>query len=85
MADGPHVFEVRAIDESGRVEPEPARWVFTLDRREPETRIQAGPVTDAQWERPVFELSSDEQGVRYECRRGTAPTTSGGRARRGSR
>ena len=32
-ADGPHVFEARAIDESGRVEPEPARWVFTLDRR----------------------------------------------------
>ena len=52
VADGPHVFEVRAIDESGRVEPEPARWVFTLDRREPETRIQAGPVTEAQWERP---------------------------------
>ena len=70
VADGPHVFEVRAIDESGRVEPEPARWVFTFDRREPETRIQAGPVTDAQWEGPVFELSSDEQGVRYECRRG---------------
>ncbi|RKQ92572.1 hypothetical protein C8N24_2423 [Solirubrobacter pauli] len=71
VPDGPHVFEVRAIDESGRVEPEPARWTFTLDRREPETRIQAGPLTPQDWEsNPAFELSSDEPGVRYECRRG---------------
>ena len=69
LPDGPHVFEARAIDESGRVEVEPARWEFTLDRRAPETRIQSGPLTTAEWEQPTFQFSSDEPGVRYECKR----------------
>ena len=72
LPDGPHVFEVRAIDESGRVEPEPARWEFTLDRKAPTTRIKAGPVTTAEWQQPVFEFSSDEPGVHFECLRGDA-------------
>ena len=72
VPDGPHTVEVRAIDESGRVEAEPARWEFTLDRKAPTTRIKAGPVTTEEWQQPVFEFSSDEQNVHFECLRGDA-------------
>ena len=72
VPDGQHAVEVRAIDESGRVEAEPARWVFTLDRKAPTTRIKAGPVTTEEWQQPVFEFSSDEVGVHFECLRGDA-------------
>ena len=69
LAEGPHVFEVRARDESGRLEADAARWAFTLDRRAPTTRIVRGPGPRST-ATPVFAFSADELGVTYECHRG---------------
>lgn len=37
LADGEHVFEVRAVDEAGNVDPTPARAAFTIDTQPPST------------------------------------------------
>ncbi len=69
LPDGTHTAEVRARDDAGRLEAAPARWVFTLDRRAPETRIHGGPAPGSAPAAPVFTFSADEPGVTFECRR----------------
>lgn len=69
-------FEVRAIDESGNVDPTPAGRTITLDVIPPDTEITAGPaegstITDTT---PTFEFravdrsGNGQSGATFECR-----------------
>src|SRR5262249_49285232 len=39
LVDGEHVFEARAIDAAGNVDPTPAKWEFRIDTTPPVTTI----------------------------------------------
>jgi large repetitive protein len=67
LALGPHLFSVHAIDLAANVDPEPARWTWTVMRRTPNTRITRAP--DSPWRDATVELefASDVEGARFEC------------------
>ncbi|HRE90480.1 MAG TPA: hypothetical protein PK095_15220, partial [Myxococcota bacterium] len=60
LADGDHVFEVRAIDAAGNADPTPARWTWTVDTRGPVVSIVAGPADPSQSGEASFGFASDE-------------------------
>jgi hypothetical protein len=43
LAEGPHTFEVRAVDKAGNVDPTPAALSFTVDLTLPTVAIMQGP------------------------------------------
>jgi hypothetical protein len=43
LADGAHTFRVRAVDDSGNVDPSPPTRNWTVDSRSPETSITTTP------------------------------------------
>jgi len=47
LADGPHVFNVRAVDLGGNVDPTPATRSFTVDAQGPVITILTGPASQA--------------------------------------
>ncbi len=74
LDEGIHRFEVRAIDDVGNVDPEPAvrAWVIDGgggDLRPPQTDMTAVPPDVTTSTSARFEFTSDEpQGGRFECR-----------------
>jgi len=67
LEEGPHRFQVRAIDGGGNVDPSPAEASFVVDRTAPQTTITEhpnGPVHD-----PLlpFRYESSEQPEEFEC------------------
>ncbi|MFT7578730.1 MAG: putative repeat protein (TIGR01451 family) [Myxococcota bacterium] len=67
LADGAHTFEVRAIDESGNVDPTPASCAFTVDTTPPTTACAVAPTDPSQSAGAVFGFASGEEGVAFEC------------------
>jgi len=67
LADGPHTFRVEAVDVSSNVDPTPALQGFTVDTRQPETRIDKGPARKGASRVATFKVSSDEPGASFEC------------------
>lgn len=67
FSEGPHVFEVRAIDSASNVDPTPARREFTVDTRAPDTFIEEGPSGQTTDETPTFRFGSSEPGSSFEC------------------
>ena len=71
---GSHLFEVRAIDEAGNVDPTPAGREFVVapptppDTTRPDTTITAGPSDTTDDTTPTFEFTSDEANSIFECR-----------------
>jgi hypothetical protein len=59
LADGPHVFEARAKDKAGNLDPSPASRSWTVDTVAPDTTIDSGP--------PSFTFSSPDGGVTFQC------------------
>jgi len=57
LADGAHVFEVRAVDAAGNLDPTPARHAFTVDTRAPGTGVSGGPPPAA----PPAALPADQR------------------------
>jgi hypothetical protein len=69
LADGQHVFRVRAVDQANNVDPTPASRTFTVDRVRPDTSIASGPAdgSTVTTSSVTFGLGSNESGVRFEC------------------
>jgi hypothetical protein len=67
--DGTYTFEVRAIDQSLNLDPEPASRTVTIDTDPPDTTIDSGPGEGATTGDPTprFSFSSDEFAS-FECR-----------------
>jgi CSLREA domain-containing protein len=68
LSDGAHSFEVRATDEAGNTDPEPASYVWTVDTVAPATTIESGPPDPSNDDSPSFQFSSGEEGSSFECR-----------------
>lgn len=67
LADGSHVFEVRATDEAGNTDPSPAVGSFVTDTTGPETTIDSAPSGVIGDTSVSFEFSASEEGS-FECR-----------------
>jgi outer membrane protein assembly factor BamB len=64
---GTHLFEVRAIDPDGGVDPTPAAQTFVVDTGDPDTTIASGPPAATQERRPAFTFTSSDSGATFEC------------------
>lgn len=65
LADGPHLFEVRARDVDDNLDPTPAAHPFVVDTVLPDTSASVRRTRKA----AVVKLDSNEDGVRFQCRR----------------
>ncbi len=68
LGEGPHTFEVRAIDLAGNVDASPATRPFTVDTTPPDTTISGGPSSPTNDTTPTFVINSSEPGSTFECR-----------------
>ena len=77
LSAGSHTFEVRAIDESGNVDPTPASYTWTvditLDTTPPQTTIGSGPSATTTETSATFAFSSPDTGATFECSLDGAP------------
>ncbi len=81
LSDGPHTFEVRAIDTVGNVDSSPASYTWTIDLTQPETAITDQPPGLSNSPSPSFSFTGDDaNGITdFECQldgAGFAPCTS---------
>jgi outer membrane protein assembly factor BamB len=63
LADGTHVFDVRAIDSADGVGLAPVSSSWTVDTRAPATAVSLDPASGSR-----FTLTADESPVTFECR-----------------
>ncbi len=66
LADGPHAFEVRAIDQAGNPDQDPPSFAWTIDSIPPEVVIESGPSGSTNDSTPTFTFTS-EPGAAFEC------------------
>ena len=67
LADGEHVFAVRAVDAAGNVEPAPSLHEWTVDLAPPDTTITAGPPAETRATSASFSFVTDEEGATFQC------------------
>jgi hypothetical protein len=72
LADGSHVFRVRAIDPAGNTDPSPSSRSFTVDATPPQTTINSGPSGTTNDPTPTFAFSS-EPGASFQCKLDSGP------------
>ncbi|HEX5467675.1 MAG TPA: hypothetical protein VFW80_01350 [Gaiellaceae bacterium] len=68
LAQGSHVFRVRAKDAGGVRDPSPARRTWKVDTHAPATTITSGPNLSTTSRSATFRFSSSEKGVDFQCR-----------------
>ena len=68
LADGPHSFDVRAIDNVGNVDASPATASWTVDTVPPQTSIASGPPGSSQSASATFTFASSEAASTFTCR-----------------
>jgi 6-phosphogluconolactonase (cycloisomerase 2 family) len=68
LADGPHRFQVRALDTAGNVDQTPAESNFTVDTTAPATTVTGGPAGTTADSTPSFEFSANDGGASFACR-----------------
>ncbi len=72
LADGPHKFEVRAVDQAGNVDQSAATFNWTIDATAPQTQIDSGPAALVSSAKAEFAFSGNDAGgsgvASYECR-----------------
>jgi alpha-tubulin suppressor-like RCC1 family protein len=66
LADGAHVFTVRAIDQAGNIDGTPATVSWTIDTTPPTTNITSGPALLTNQTAANFVFSSNEAGT-FQC------------------
>ncbi len=70
LVAGSHVFQVRAIDPAGNVDPSPASYAWVVDLSAPETSINAsdvGPPAAVKMRSASFSFSSPDATATFEC------------------
>lgn len=67
LADGPHVFRVRATDSSGNTDSSPAVANFVVDQGPPDTILHDKPANPTQSTNADFTFTSSEPGSTFEC------------------
>ncbi len=67
LADGPHKFEVRALNRPGHADPTPSARTFTVETEPPETTIETAPSGTIDASSATFAFTSSEPGT-FECR-----------------
>jgi len=70
LADGPHSFEVRALNKPGHPDPTPAARAFSVDTfvpDPPETTLVSGPTGTIATDSAIFVFESDQPGT-FQCR-----------------
>ncbi|ATB48542.1 Ig-like domain-containing protein [Corallococcus macrosporus] len=67
LADGEHLFLVRAVDAAGNVDPTPAEHAWTVDTVEPDTLVVSGPASPTNATSATFEFAANEPGATFEC------------------
>jgi hypothetical protein len=68
LADGAHLFEVRAIDLAGNVDPTPASYAWTVDTIGPTTTITSSPSNPDGSASAAFTYVASELPATYECK-----------------
>jgi hypothetical protein len=68
LAEGGHLFEVRARDPAGNADPLPASHGWTVDTVAPETSITSGPSGPTSDATPSLTFSSPDAAATVECR-----------------
>ncbi|MCW3024406.1 MAG: putative internalin, partial [Conexibacter sp.] len=69
VAEGDHVFDVRATDEAGNVEEAPAQRSFAVDRTPPALTIDAEPPAIGRDTTVAIRFSSPEASAAFACSR----------------
>lgn len=67
LAQGRHVFRVRAVDGGGNVDPTPARRKWRVDTKQPDTKLDETPARLSTGS-ARFSFESTERGSTFECR-----------------
>ncbi len=67
LADGPHTFEVRAVDLLNNTDPTPASYTWTIDTAAPDTQIDTHPADPSNSADASFTFSSPNGGATFEC------------------
>ena len=67
LADGPHSFEVKAIDNAGNPDQSAAEFTWTVDVTPPAVGIDSGPSGLTNDATPTFGFHSGEAGASVEC------------------
>lgn len=73
LSDGPHTFEVRAVDSGGASDATPAARSFSIEATAPETSISSGPGAVTGDATPTFGFAADDGGVNFQCRMDSGP------------
>lgn len=68
LADGTHFFKVKAISQSGAIDPTPAKYRWTIDTIPPDTILNSYPANPSGQTFGVFEFESNEGGSSFECK-----------------
>jgi len=61
LSDGTYTFYIKAKDDIGNVDPEPAALSFTVDTTPPKTRITGGPVGNIDYDDVTFTFTASEK------------------------
>ena len=67
LAQGSHTLLVRAVDAAGNVDPSPAPRTWAVDTSVPDTFITSGPSGTVASATALFDFSSNEAPVTYQC------------------
>jgi hypothetical protein len=77
VSDGPHEFEVRALDAAGNIDPSPSRRTFTVDTIGPDTFITLAPPPVTNDTTPTFGFNSDDPSATFQCKLDGPGSTTG--------
>lgn len=67
LEEGPHEFQVRAVDAAGNVDPFPASALWMVDVSPPETTLTATPPMLSNSTDVSFAFTSNEAGATFRC------------------
>jgi len=73
LADGGHLFRVRAVDQDGNFDLTPAAASWTVDTTAPATSVVAAPAALTNQDSAVVEFACSETGCTYQCSLDTLP------------